>query len=99
MMCLQLDTKTNQVACEESIVDSYRLVLALQMAAVDDVIALSTETRLQVHNFVARYLAFSSQLLALPTLFQHVQQVGKISILWKLLFLLFKCFLVKFPFF
>lgn len=70
-----------EVGCEESIIDSYRLSLALQSAALDDSASLSVDSRIQVHNLVARYFSLSAQLLAIPTLCQHVSQVIKFIIL------------------
>lgn len=64
-----------EVGCEMAIVDSYRLALALQSAALDESSAMSPDCRVQVHNFVARYFSLSSQLLVIPLLCQHAQQV------------------------
>uniref|UniRef100_A0A915KM61 Uncharacterized protein n=1 Tax=Romanomermis culicivorax TaxID=13658 RepID=A0A915KM61_ROMCU len=63
-----------EVGCEEVIVDGYRFILALQSAALDENVNLSTFSRISLHNLVAKYFNLTAQLLVIPNLSQHVQQ-------------------------
>ncbi|GMS84188.1 hypothetical protein PENTCL1PPCAC_6363, partial [Pristionchus entomophagus] len=64
-----------EVGYDEMLLELYRLSLTLQDYALDSTHKISDEKRMGVHNMVAKFLNLSSQLMALPSLCQHVQQV------------------------
>uniref|UniRef100_A0A9J2P232 Uncharacterized protein n=1 Tax=Ascaris lumbricoides TaxID=6252 RepID=A0A9J2P232_ASCLU len=66
-----------EVGIDEVIIELFRLSFALQSIAVDSSSGFKGSKRIAVHNMVARYLNLSSQLMAIPSLCQHVQQVVK----------------------
>ncbi|VDK42174.1 unnamed protein product [Anisakis simplex] len=64
-----------EVGIDEVIVELFRLSFALQAIAVDSSCGFAGAKRIAIHSLVARYLNLSSQLMAIPSLCQHVQQV------------------------
>lgn len=66
-----------EVGCEEVIVELYRLALGFQTVAADSATAMTKFYRIELHNLVAKFINVSAQLLAIPALCQHVQQVVK----------------------
>ena len=59
----------------QSLIELFRLSLALQSLANDDSTEIGVAKRIAIHNLVAKYMNLSAQLMANPTLCQHVQQV------------------------
>lgn len=59
----------------QMLIQLYRLSFALQSMALESSFGFSGSKRIAIHNLVAKYLNFSSQLMAIPSLCQHVQQV------------------------
>ncbi|VDN25036.1 unnamed protein product [Gongylonema pulchrum] len=59
------------------LIQLFRLSFALQSLALESSFGFSGSKRIAVHNLVAKYLNFSSQLMAIPSLCQHVQQIVK----------------------
>ncbi|VDL67017.1 unnamed protein product [Nippostrongylus brasiliensis] len=59
-----------------TLIELFRLAFALQSLAVDQSMAFSNEKRIALHNLVAKYMNLAAQLMANPSLCQHVQQVG-----------------------
>jgi hypothetical protein len=70
---------------QQIIIELYRLAFGLQTAALDSTTPFSAQNRARIHNLVAKYLNLSSQLLAIPALCQHVQQVSGAYILYNLM--------------
>ncbi|VDM42272.1 unnamed protein product [Toxocara canis] len=66
-----------EVGIDEVIIELFRLSFALQAIAVESSSGFGGAKRIAIHNMVARYLNLSSQLMAIPSLCQHVQQVVK----------------------
>ncbi|GMR36410.1 hypothetical protein PMAYCL1PPCAC_06605, partial [Pristionchus mayeri] len=64
-----------EVGYDEMLLELFRLSLTLQDYALDMTQKISDEKRMRVNNMVAKFLNLSSQLMALPSLCQHVQQV------------------------
>ncbi|GMT14476.1 hypothetical protein PFISCL1PPCAC_5773 [Pristionchus fissidentatus] len=64
-----------EVGYDEMLLELFRLSLSLQDYAADPTQKISDEKRMRVHNIVAKFLNVSSQLMALPSLCQHVQQI------------------------
>lgn len=54
----------------------FRFCFGLQRLALDAEEDFSLKKRAGLHNVVAKYMNLSSQLLAIPLLCQHVQQVS-----------------------
>ncbi|VDN04635.1 unnamed protein product [Thelazia callipaeda] len=59
------------------LIQLFRLAFALQSMALESSFGFNGAKRIAIHNLVAKYLNFSSQLLAIPSLCQHVQQIVK----------------------
>lgn len=57
------------------LIQLFRLSFALQSMALESSFRFNGAKRIAIHNLVAKYLNFSSQLMAIPSLCQHVQQV------------------------
>uniref|UniRef100_A0A914VNN2 Uncharacterized protein n=1 Tax=Plectus sambesii TaxID=2011161 RepID=A0A914VNN2_9BILA len=66
-----------EVGFDEVLVELFRLVFGLQTSALDHTVRITAQNRARIHNLVAKYLNLSSQLLAIPALCQHIQQVIK----------------------
>ncbi|VDL84334.1 unnamed protein product, partial [Nippostrongylus brasiliensis] len=64
-----------EVGYDETLIELFRLAFALQSLAVDQSMAFSNEKRIALHNLVAKYMNLAAQLMANPSLCQHVQQV------------------------
>ncbi|PIO67002.1 hypothetical protein TELCIR_11268 [Teladorsagia circumcincta] len=64
-----------EVGFDETLIELFRLAFALQSLAVDKSMAFSDEKRIALHNLVAKYMNLAAQLMANPSLCQHVQQV------------------------
>lgn len=68
-----------EVGSEETLVELFRLALGLQSFASDlDTSELSLGHRAALQNMVAKYMNVSSQLMAIPALCQHVEDVIKV---------------------
>lgn len=61
----------------QTLIELFRLAFALQSLAVDPTMAFSDAKRIVLHNLVAKYMNLAAQLMANPSLCQHVQQVGR----------------------
>ncbi|CAG9534710.1 unnamed protein product [Cercopithifilaria johnstoni] len=66
-----------EVGFDEMLIQLFRLSFALQSMALESSFHFSGAKRIAIHNLVAKYLNFSSQLMAIPSLCQHVQQIVK----------------------
>ncbi|MFH4973809.1 hypothetical protein AB6A40_000518 [Gnathostoma spinigerum] len=66
-----------EVGFDEVLMELFRLSFAIQTAALEPSTRFSGRKRVAMHNLVAKYLNLSSQLMAIPSLCQHVQQVVK----------------------
>ncbi|KAL3994253.1 hypothetical protein ACH3XW_20980 [Acanthocheilonema viteae] len=66
-----------EVGFDEMLIQLFRLSFALQSMALESSFRFSGAKRIAIHNLVAKYLNFSSQLMAIPSLCQHVQQIVK----------------------
>ncbi|CCD66029.1 Protein EFR3 homolog [Caenorhabditis elegans] len=66
---------TMSLLCIESLIELFRLSLALQQLALDSKQNFSDAKRNCIHNMVAKYLNLSAQLIANPSLCQQVQHV------------------------
>uniref|UniRef100_A0A915PVY7 SGTA homodimerisation domain-containing protein n=1 Tax=Setaria digitata TaxID=48799 RepID=A0A915PVY7_9BILA len=66
-----------EVGFDEMLIQLFRLSFALQAMALESSFGFSGVKRIAIHNLVAKYLNFSSQLMAIPSLCQHVQQIVK----------------------
>ncbi|CAB3404327.1 unnamed protein product [Caenorhabditis bovis] len=66
---------TMSLLCIETLIELFRLCLALQNMALDKSLNFGNQKRIEIHNMVAKYLNLSAQLMANPSLCQHVQQV------------------------
>lgn len=64
-----------EVGFDESLIELFRLSLALQHLALDPKQNFSDAKRNSIHNMVAKYMNLSAQLIANPSLCQHVQHV------------------------
>ncbi|XGW13265.1 hypothetical protein V3C99_013698, partial [Haemonchus contortus] len=64
-----------EVGFDETLIELFRLAFALQSLAVDNLMVFSDEKRIALHNLVAKYMNLAAQLMANPSLCQHVQQV------------------------
>lgn len=64
-----------EVGFDETLIELFRLAFALQSLAVDPTMAFSDAKRIVLHNLVAKYMNLAAQLMANPSLCQHVQQV------------------------
>ncbi|KAJ1371099.1 hypothetical protein KIN20_032976 [Parelaphostrongylus tenuis] len=64
-----------EVGFDETLIELFRLAFALQTLAVDLSNGFSTEKRIALHNLIAKYMNLAAQLMANPSLCQHVQQV------------------------
>lgn len=64
-----------EVGFDESLIELFRLSLALQQLALDSKQNFSDAKRNCIHNMVAKYLNLSAQLIANPSLCQQVQHV------------------------
>ncbi|ULU06589.1 hypothetical protein L3Y34_018431 [Caenorhabditis briggsae] len=64
-----------EVGFEESLVELFRLSMALQQLALDTKQNFSDAKRNSIHNIVAKYMNLSAQLIANPSLCQQVQHV------------------------
>ncbi|CAI5441731.1 unnamed protein product [Caenorhabditis angaria] len=64
-----------EVGFDETLIELFRLSLALQQLAIDETMNFSTQKRIEIHNMVAKYMNLSAQLIANPSLCQHVQHV------------------------
>jgi hypothetical protein len=62
-----------EIGNDETQVELLRLAFALQQMALEN--QMSFEKIIQMHNLVARFLNLASQLISIPSLCQHVQQV------------------------
>ncbi|TKR77001.1 hypothetical protein L596_018054 [Steinernema carpocapsae] len=70
LMCIE-------VGYDETLIELFRLAFGLQSMALDNKEAFPCGLlkKAAIHNLVARYLNLSCQLLAIPSLCNHVQQV------------------------
>uniref|UniRef100_A0A915CN21 Uncharacterized protein n=1 Tax=Ditylenchus dipsaci TaxID=166011 RepID=A0A915CN21_9BILA len=66
-----------EVGHDENLIELFRLAFALQTLALENGCDFGLRKAANVHNLVAKYLNLSSQLLAIPTLCMHIQQVIK----------------------
>ncbi|VIO93760.1 Hypothetical 96.7 kDa protein C32D5.3 in chromosome II, putative [Brugia malayi] len=66
-----------EVGFDEMLIQLFRLSFALQSMALESSFRFNGAKRIAIHNLVAKYLNFSSQLMAIPSLCQHVQQIVK----------------------
>uniref|UniRef100_A0A0N5AA46 Non-specific serine/threonine protein kinase n=1 Tax=Syphacia muris TaxID=451379 RepID=A0A0N5AA46_9BILA len=66
-----------EVRCDDVLIELLRLAFALQRAAMESVSVFANVKRVLVHNLVAKYLNFSSHLIAIPSVCQYVQRVLK----------------------
>lgn len=66
-----------EVGFDEVLIELFRLSFALQAIALESSSGFGGTKRVAIHNLVAKYLNLSSQLMAIPSLCQHVQQVVK----------------------
>ncbi|VDO33994.1 unnamed protein product [Onchocerca flexuosa] len=66
-----------EIGFDEMLIQLFRLSFALQSMALESSFHFNGAKRIAIHNLVAKYLNFSSQLMAIPSLCQHVQQVVK----------------------
>ncbi|CAD6197247.1 unnamed protein product [Caenorhabditis auriculariae] len=64
-----------EVGFDETLIELFRLSLALQELALDSSQQFSDQKRIAIHNLVAKYMNLAAQLMANPSLCQHVQQV------------------------
>lgn len=64
-----------EVGFDETLIELFRLAFALQTLAVDLSNGFSAEKRIALHNLIAKYMNLAAQLMANPSLCQHVQQV------------------------
>uniref|UniRef100_A0A0K0D304 Protein EFR3 n=1 Tax=Angiostrongylus cantonensis TaxID=6313 RepID=A0A0K0D304_ANGCA len=64
-----------EVGFDETLIELFRLAFALQTLAVDPSNGFSAEKRIALHNLIAKYMNLAAQLMANPSLCQHVQQV------------------------
>uniref|UniRef100_A0A914EQE2 Uncharacterized protein n=2 Tax=Acrobeloides nanus TaxID=290746 RepID=A0A914EQE2_9BILA len=64
-----------EVGHDETLIELFRLAFALQLLALGEEYDFSYKKRLEIHNLVAKYLNLSCQLLAIPALVRHVEQV------------------------
>ncbi|KAK6039065.1 hypothetical protein COOONC_23431 [Cooperia oncophora] len=64
-----------EVGFDETLIELFRLAFALQSLAIDKSMPFSDEKRIALHNLVAKYMNLAAQLMANPSLCQHVQQV------------------------
>ncbi|KJH49185.1 hypothetical protein DICVIV_04686 [Dictyocaulus viviparus] len=64
-----------EVGFDETLIELFRLAFALQSLAGDFSYDFSAEKRIALHNLVAKYMNLAAQLMANPSLCQHVQQV------------------------
>uniref|UniRef100_A0A1I7XQG4 Non-specific serine/threonine protein kinase n=1 Tax=Heterorhabditis bacteriophora TaxID=37862 RepID=A0A1I7XQG4_HETBA len=71
-----------EVGFDETLIELFRLSLALQSLAVDTTQSFSNEKQLAIHNLVAKYMNLAAQLMANPPLCQHVQQVTFHNFYW-----------------
>jgi hypothetical protein len=81
---MDIEKHTDSVLCSmclicietghDQLMELFRLSFALQEMTLDTNLDFSTKKRALIHNAVAKYLNFCSQLLDIPTLCQHVQQ-------------------------
>ncbi|PAV71490.1 hypothetical protein WR25_12229 [Diploscapter pachys] len=60
---------------DETLIELFRLCLALQATAIEKVNEYSETKCAGIHNIIARYINLAAQLTANPSLCQHVQQV------------------------
>ena len=68
-----------EVGHDETLTELFRLAFGMQALALDtEVCDFSIKKRAEIHNLVAKFLNLSAQLLAIPALCQHVQQVIKL---------------------
>uniref|UniRef100_A0AC34QGC3 EFR3-like protein n=1 Tax=Panagrolaimus sp. JU765 TaxID=591449 RepID=A0AC34QGC3_9BILA len=68
-----------EVGNDETLIELFRLAFGMQALALDtEICDFSIKKRAEIHNMVAKYLNLSVQLLAIPALCQHVQQVIKL---------------------
>jgi len=68
-----------EVGHDETLIELFRLAFGMQALALDtEVCDFSIKKRAEIHNLVAKFLNLSAQLLAIPALCQHVQQVIKL---------------------
>ncbi|EPB75989.1 hypothetical protein ANCCEY_04910 [Ancylostoma ceylanicum] len=58
-----------------TLIELFRLALALQSLALDPQQSFTADKRIALHNLVAKYMNLAAQLMANPSLCQHVQQV------------------------
>ncbi|KAI1730683.1 protein EFR3 like protein [Ditylenchus destructor] len=83
----QLDNHLDSVLCsmsllcievghDQTLIELFRLAFALQALALESDFSLRKAAT--IHNLVAKYLNLSSQLLAIPALCHHVQQIIKL---------------------
>uniref|UniRef100_A0A8R1XLQ4 Uncharacterized protein n=1 Tax=Onchocerca volvulus TaxID=6282 RepID=A0A8R1XLQ4_ONCVO len=66
-----------EIGFDEMLIQLFRLSFALQSMALESSFHFNGAKRIAIHNLVAKYLNFSSQLMAIPSLCHHVQQVVK----------------------
>ncbi|KAL6733350.1 hypothetical protein Aduo_004001 [Ancylostoma duodenale] len=64
-----------EVGFDETLIELFRLAFALQSLALDPQQSFTADKRIALHNLVAKYMNLAAQLMANPSLCQHVQQV------------------------
>lgn len=64
-----------EIGNDENLMELFRLAFGLQALALDADFVCGMRKRAGIHNLVAKYLNLSSQLLAIPALCNHIQQV------------------------
>ncbi|RCN46690.1 EFR3-like family protein [Ancylostoma caninum] len=64
-----------EVGFDETLIELFRLAFALQSLALDPLQSFTADKRIALHNLVAKYMNLAAQLMANPSLCQHVQQV------------------------
>ncbi|VDK44726.1 unnamed protein product [Cylicostephanus goldi] len=64
-----------EVGFDETLIELFRLAFALQLLALDPLHPFTADKRIALHNLVAKYMNLAAQLMANPSLCQHVQQV------------------------
>ncbi|KIH61552.1 hypothetical protein ANCDUO_08178, partial [Ancylostoma duodenale] len=63
-----------EVGFDETLIELFRLAFALQSLALDPQQSFTADKRIALHNLVAKYMNLAAQLMANPSLCQHVQQ-------------------------
>lgn len=64
-----------EVGFDEVLIELFRLSFAIQQLAMDVNNSFGVQKRIAVHNMIAKYMNLAAQLIANPSLCQHVQKV------------------------